>query len=94
VTTYSTDDAKAILAGLLNTPDAIPLEDPLSIGTVIAMAEQVRAARAERDETLGRLKAVRETCWPLHRNPGPLGDFARTVLAEADPQPEPAEVTA
>jgi hypothetical protein len=93
VTTYDTDAAKAILAGLLDTPDAMPIEDPLSIGTVLALAEQVRAARAERDDARGRLQAVRETCWPLHRNPGRLGDFARTVLIEADPQPETAEVT-
>ena len=90
MTGYDTDRAKAVLAGLLETPNAVPLEEPLSIGTILAMAEQVREARQERDEALARLQAVHATCWPLHRNPGPLGDFARTVLAEADPQPEHA----
>lgn len=90
MTTYSAEEAAATLAGLLKTPIAVPLEEPLSVGSIIAMAEEVSRARAERDEAQARLQAICATCWPLHRNPGHLGDFARTILAEADPNPERA----
>jgi hypothetical protein len=91
VTTYSPQDARDAIAGLIDTGDVIPLHaTPALLEQVANDALQVGAdLRRERDELLERLRAIRQTVFPHLREPTQRGDLARTVEAEADPHPEP-----
>lgn len=87
-------DTKAALARLTEEGKAIILTRPAQVATVLdGSLEECARLAAENAELRERLQAIRQTVFPYLREPNQRGDLARDVEAEADPQPEPGEVT-
>jgi predicted transcriptional regulator len=89
VTTYSTEDAKAILERLTTERAVIPLTDPVTIGNLLTAIADAYNNIARSNAELGeRLTAIRQTVFPHLREQTQRGELARDVEAEADPQRE------
>jgi hypothetical protein len=80
MTTYSTDDARTALAGLIAKGDAVTLADPILIGDILTEV-LTRCATLEQ-----RITAARQDVFPYLRERSQRGELAMNVEAALAPR--------